>query len=107
MNLWIFFAGLVVLETLADVYAKKFGTDAKVKFFLVSLTLYALANASWLMSMHQGMQLWRGVVLFGILQALTGVVVGILMGETINSRQWVGIGVGIAAIVILLYEPHE
>ena len=104
MNVWAFFAGLVVLETLADVYAKKFGTGGEARFFTASLALYLIANASWLISMRMGMQLWKGVVIFGISQALTGVIVGICMGETINTRQWIGITAGVASILLILTE---
>jgi drug/metabolite transporter (DMT)-like permease len=104
MNLWLFFFGLVILETWADVYAKKFGMDARIEFFIASLLLYLVANASWLFSMKAGMPIWRGVVLFGIAQAVTGIMVGVWMGESINIRQWIGIVVGIVSILLIVQE---
>ena len=102
MTIWLFFFGLVVLETWADVYAKKFGSEPKTLFFVVSLSLYLAANASWLFSMKHGMPLWRGVVVFGVAQALTGVVVGLVMGEAINIRQWAGIVIGLLSIFLVV-----
>ena len=104
MNIWLFFLGLVVLETWADVYAKKFDNEPKTEFFVLSLLLYLIANASWLFSMKNGMQIWRGVVVFGIAQAVTGIVVGLVMGETINTKQWVGIIVGIVSILLIVQD---
>lgn len=107
MKVWAFFAGLVVLEIWADVYAKKFGMAPRAKFFVFSLVLYAIANASWLWSMRLGMELWRGVVVFGVLQAVAGVVVATFMGETIKPIQWFGVGLGILAIVLMLMGDHD
>jgi drug/metabolite transporter (DMT)-like permease len=104
MTVWIFFIGLLILEAIADIYAKKFGINPIPLFFIISLALYAAANASWLMSMRAGMTLSKGVVLFAVIQSMLGIVIGTYMGEKLSPTQWVGVGLGITAILLIINE---
>lgn len=102
--MWLFFLGLMVLETWGDVFAKRYGLAPHLYYFVMALLLYFIANASWLISMQYGMKLWQGVVLYGISQAITGIVVGLYMGESINVHQWIGIVIGMIAILLILQD---
>ena len=101
---WVLFIGLIILEMLADVFAKLFGIKDRFIYFIVALSCYCAANASWLYSMRSGMHLWKGVVLFGIIQSILGVSIGVLMGEKINSQQYIGIVVGVVSIILIAGE---
>ena len=85
---WFFFLALVVLETLADIYAKHYGNDPRWYSFTTSLLFYLVANAAWLIAMRCGMKLWRGVVIFGVAQAATGVLVGLANGRPYTGPRY-------------------
>lgn len=66
--IWLFFVFLVILESCADIYAKKYSSSPSSLYFISALILYLAGNASWLISMKLGMKLWRGVVIFASLR---------------------------------------
>ncbi len=99
-----FLAGLIVLEACADYFAGLFETNtSKIIFAVTALLFYIVANISWLYSVKHGVGLGRGAVLFGVIQTLLGIVIGILFfKESYTNVQYVGMVLGVVAMVLVI-----
>jgi hypothetical protein len=62
----LFLSGLLIFETFADIFAKKWQIQNKPIFFAMSLLCYLTANASWLISLRMGMTLAKGGMIFAV-----------------------------------------
>lgn len=99
---WIFFAGLILFESVADIFAKEYSRGRSLWFAVVSIALFVVANTSWLIALRYGCKLSVGVLLFGIVQGLTGVFIGVVLyQESLTSLQRLGLVCGLVAIGLL------
>ncbi len=101
----IFILILVVFELIADVLAKQFALNGKLVFAVLSVLGYIAANIAWIMSLRNGGELGKGAVLFGALSGIVAVIIGVIVyREKVSPYQFVGLVLGIAAIVFLSME---
>jgi multidrug transporter EmrE-like cation transporter len=103
---WVYFLLLLVFfELLADILAKQFALSGKYTFAVLSIVGFIAANTAWLISLRSGAELGRGAVLFSVLSAIGAVIVAILLyHEKVTPYQYIGLLLGIAAIVLLSIE---
>jgi glucose uptake protein GlcU len=101
---WILpFSLLVIFEAFADIFAKEWEVKRGVYLASASLFCYMVANSFWLFALKNGSGLARGGFLFSI--ACTVLAVGIgwyFYGEVITTRQWVGVGLGLVSMWLVL-----
>jgi multidrug transporter EmrE-like cation transporter len=96
---------LVVFELVADVLAKQFALNGKLVFAVLSILGYVAANIAWIISLRNGGELGKGAILFGVLSGIIAVIIGVLVyREKASTYQFVGMVLGIAAIVFLSME---
>lgn len=101
--MWVcFLLLLVILEIIADLFAKQFGITGRMIFGALALLGFILANTAWLISLRSGAQLSTGSIIFSALSSVGAVLIGLLLyHEKINTYQIIGIVLGIIAIIFL------
>ena len=99
--MWLFLVGLIIFEAIADYFAKRYQVSDTSFFFFISIVFYIVCNTFWLFSMKNGMTLWEGSVIFSISSAVLGIGIGLLMGEVINTKQYIAILIGIFSIILM------
>jgi multidrug transporter EmrE-like cation transporter len=93
---------LVVFELIADVLAKQFALNGKPFIAVLSILGYVAANIAWIISLRNGGELGKGAILFAALSGIIAVVIGVLVYRVKASPyQFIGMGLGIMAIVFL------
>jgi drug/metabolite transporter (DMT)-like permease len=74
-------------------------------FAVISIVGFIAANTAWLISLRTGAELGKGAILFSVLSAIGAVVLTIfLYHEKVTPYQYIGLLLGIAAIVFLSIE---
>jgi multidrug transporter EmrE-like cation transporter len=91
-----------VFELIADVLAKQYALKGKLVFAVLSILGYIAANIAWIISLRNGGELGKGAILFGALSGIIAVIIGVLVyREKVSTYQFIGMILGIAAIVFL------
>ena len=103
MKPWvIFLCGLVLFESLADVFAKEFSLHNKLWMAVVSIALYVVANSSWLMSLRDQSTLTVSANIFSVSSGILALLIGVfLYGEALSIRQGAGVALGILSLILL------
>ena len=101
--MWFLF-GLIALESIADIFAKKYGMEQKAKWFILSLMGYVLANASWLMYMVRHNKLAWSANVFSVSSGILAVIIGVYFyGEVLTITQMLGIILGVISLCLLFF----
>lgn len=96
---------LVVLEACADIVAKYFSITNKIWVAIGALSVYAIANIFWLISLKNGAELATGAVIFSIASEVLAILIGVLIyHETISLTQGIGLILGLISLVLLVIE---
>lgn len=99
----LFLIGLIVMEIIADVFAKEYGNQQRTQFFVLSLLSYVLANTSWLIYMAKDNKLIIGANIFSVSTAITATMIGYCFyHETITIQQTIGVILGFISIVLIV-----
>jgi len=95
---------LIIFEGVADIFSKEYSLHGIWRYWLLAISGYIIANSFWLYSIRKGSGLARGAVLFSIGSAIVAVLIGALgYHEKINKTEFLGIIVGIVAIVLIFW----
>lgn len=96
---------LIVLETVADVFAKEYSLKGTWVFWTLAILGYITANAFWLWAIRSGSGLARGAIIFSVASAVFAIIVGtIFYQEKVNMTQSIGMGLGVMALLLILWE---
>ena len=98
---WLFLTLLILFETVADIFAKKYGIKPHWSLAAGAISFYIICNTFWLCSLRNGMLLSIGTSVFAVCTAVLGIAIGLAYGETIITRQCIGIILGIIAIMFI------
>jgi multidrug transporter EmrE-like cation transporter len=102
---WLFlFLLFILFEQMANVLAKQFAVSGKYAFVILSLLCFVTCELPWIFSLRIGLELSKGAVLFSVVPSIGMVLIGLLVyHEKVSRAQFVGIVLGIVAIIFLLY----
>jgi len=103
---WVFFLVLlIVLDVAGDVFTKRFALGGQWLYAAIAIVLFVAASIAWIFTLRTGAALSHVIVLYSIAALIAGTFVGIVVfGETAGRLQYVGIALGIAAVVCLSIE---
>ncbi len=103
---WVFpLSLLILLEALADIFAKEWSLHGTWIRGAGSLLAYVIANMFWLIALRDGAGLARGAIIFSVASAILAVGIGLfLYKEQLTTTQIVGICIGVVAIALLFWE---
>ena len=103
MKPWILFLlGLILFESLADIFAKEFSIHNKPWLAAIAILLYVVANSSWLLSLRDHTTLALSANIFSISSGLIALLIGVCMyGEILSAKQMVGVLLGLVSLVLL------
>lgn len=103
--IWILpLVGLIVMEVVADVFAKEYSLRGGW-FWLAAIASYIVANSFWLYAIKHGSGLARGATIFSVSTAIIATVVGIYFyKEHLGDAQLAGIFLGIISLVLIFWE---
>ncbi len=87
MPSWVpFIIGLVIFETIADIWAKEFELTNSWIWYAWALMAYVLGNALWLFAMKKWVGLWRWTILFGVITTIVTLLIAyVYYREPVNT----------------------
>jgi drug/metabolite transporter (DMT)-like permease len=95
---------LILFEAIADIFSKEYSLHGTAIYWLLAISGYIIANSFWLYSIRKGSGLARGAILFSIGSAIAAILIGYLkFGEKIGKIEFLGMIVGIIAIVLIFW----
>jgi multidrug transporter EmrE-like cation transporter len=101
MRLYLLCLGAVALEVTADVYLAKWAASDRTRILVLGLILYFLGTILWAFSLRYS-SLSRAVVVFTALNAVLGVLAGIIvLGEESTWRLWGGAALVITGLIVV------
>jgi drug/metabolite transporter (DMT)-like permease len=96
---------LIIVEALADIFAKNWSIHKTIWLAVVSLFLYLVANSFWLFALKNGAGLGRGAIIFSVASAIIAVILGALFyKEEVSRIQMIGFVLGIASLFFIFWE---
>ena len=95
---------VIALETVADILAKRYALGASPWNGAGCYAAYMVTVAVWLVLIKRGAELGRLTVLHSVAFAVIGCIIGLYYHEPLTRMRAVGFGVGIAAIILLLWD---
>jgi multidrug transporter EmrE-like cation transporter len=100
---WAFIALMaagVLLEVAGDVLFKKWADGGRRMWLAVGFILYSTGAIAWARSLKYE-DLSKAVIVFMVANAVVAVAAGIfLFGERLSVWNWIGVALGVAAIVL-------
>ena len=97
---------LIAFEAVADVLAKEYSLRGTVKWWLLAIGFYVLANSFWLYAIRQGSGLTRGALIFSVGSAVLAIIIGILFyKESLTKVELAGVILGVVALGLISW--HE
>jgi drug/metabolite transporter (DMT)-like permease len=103
MKPWVLFLlGLILFESLADIFAKEFSIHNRPWLAVVAIMLYVLANSSWLLSLRNQSTLAISANIFSIASGLIALLIGVYMyGEILSNKQLLGVVLGLVSLALM------
>jgi uncharacterized membrane protein len=99
----IYLLGLIILESFADIFAKKYGMEQRSLWFICAIGSYVAANTSWLIYMSKLNNLTIGANIFSVASGLLAAFIGIgFYGEIVDTKHIIGIVLGMVSLWLLL-----
>jgi len=96
---------LIILESVADIFAKEYSLKGYWYLWSIALVGYIVANMFWLWSIREGSGLARGAIIFSVASAILAVIIGLhFYGETTNKFQMAGIILGVISLSLILWK---
>ncbi len=90
-----------VLDTVADIFLKKWALENKTILLGIGLLIYFIGTVFWAFSLQHG-ELSRGIVIFTLLNLILVLLAGVLLfHEELSLLQKAGIVLGLVSIVLL------
>src|ERR1035437_5619303 len=104
--MWIFpLSLLIIFEAVADIFAKEWSLKDNPVFWICSISGYIIANTFWLYAIKNGSGLARGATIFSVASAIIAILIGLVFyKESITTIQFVGMVVGIIAIILIFWN---
>lgn len=96
---------LIILESVADIFAKEYSLKGYWYLYLYALLGYIIANMFWLWSIRSGSGLARGAVIFSVGSAIIAIVLGLYFyNEQVNKFQIAGMILGALSLILIFWE---
>lgn len=106
--MWIFpLSLLIAFEIIADILAKEWSLKFKPLFWIGAIIAYVIANAFWLFALKYGSGLARGAAIFSVATTIFAIIIGAFYKESITQIQWVGISIGIVALILIYWNELQ
>ena len=71
---------------------------------VAGLLLHAVYLGGIFASIHQGVEAGVSALIVGIQPILTAAVAGLILGERVTARQWLGLGLGIVGVALVVWR---
>lgn len=96
---------LILLESVADIFAKEYSLKGYWYFWLAAIAGYIIANIFWLWGIRSGSGLARGAIIFSVGSAILAIVLGVYFyQEETNKFQIIGMVLGTLALILIFWE---
>jgi len=96
---------LIILESVADIFAKEYSLKGSWYFWVLAILGYIAANVFWLWGIKEGSGLARGAIIFSVASAILAIIIGVYFyQEETNKFQIVGMLLGAVSLGLIFWE---
>lgn len=96
---------LIILESVADIFAKEYSFKGNWYWWALAIGGYIAANIFWLWAIRSGSGLAKGALIFSVASAILAIILGVyIYGEQINKFQLAGMAMGVISLALIFWE---
>lgn len=96
---------LIILESVADIFAKEYSLKGSWYWWVLAIGGYIAANIFWLWAIRAGSGLAKGAIIFSVASAILAIILGVyIYGEQTNKFQFAGMIMGVISLMLIFWE---
>lgn len=102
--MWIvYLLGLIIIESLADIYTKEHSLKQSNTTFVTAVVFYTIANVCFILSMRYNSKLAISANIFSVASGILAAGIGcFLYQEQLSTQNIIGIILGFISLILLI-----